>query len=91
MKNIRKLLNLYPYPLPDSNIVDDNIEKKEIPSHSSKECNKECIDDLLPLALGAIQCTDPLTTKVPYEPDGKTEKSERSEVPLIPSVKGICQ
>jgi hypothetical protein len=71
--------------------VYDHIEEKQIPHHSSEECDQYRVDDSLFFSLGSIERTDPLRAKIPYKSYDETEESKSPKIPLVLSVKGICE
>lgn len=82
---------LVPYPLPDPDVVHDDIEEKEIPSNSSEECYEESIDNSFSLSFCLVDRTDSLRAEVPDESYHETEKSEYSKVPFVVSIQIICE
>jgi hypothetical protein len=80
---------LFPYPLPDSDIVDDYIEEYQVSEYSSKKSDKESIDNLLFFTFYMINRTNSFGSKVPNKSDSKRENTKSSKVPFILSIKCI--
>ncbi len=82
---------LLPYPLPDTDIVDDDIEKEEISSDSCEECDEKSINYPFFLSFCLVDSADSLWSEIVDKPDDETEQSESSEVPLIVTIESICE
>jgi hypothetical protein len=80
-----------PYPLPHSDIVDDDIEEYEVSKYSAKECNEESIENFFMFTLCLIEGTDTLTTKIPHQPECEGEYAKSSKVPFILPIKSISE
>jgi len=86
-----KSLGLFPDTEPDTDVVHDDIEKKEIAEDSGNECGDYEVDDAVPLPFGLVQSTHPLPTEIEHDAPREKYESKPPKHPLILSIEHIGQ
>ena len=86
------ILRKLPQPEKHPDIVDDDIEKKEIARDSGCKCYGDDIDDFVASALDVIDRANARgTTEIDYDGDRKKRDPREPEQPLVIAIECIGQ
>lgn len=81
---------LLPKSQPDTEVMHDHVEKKEVPEHPCHESKHDGIDDLIPAALRRIESADAfLFIPIVGQGSEKGDQPDTPKHPLVPAIKRI--